>query len=149
MRDQQTIAILRKAFRGNDAAVELALMLVAVADVWDDLVDKDCEVQEDEINRAMMICLSGIPRNAFYCRHMSELVPVMETSIANWMAANVLEKCKDNAKALEVANVIRHDLASVFVHMARLIGGLEWAAEVAPEIRMLAQNDSLAEFLKE
>lgn len=148
MRDQQTIETLRKVFRGDDSAVEFALMLVAVGDVWDDLIDKDAPVDDEAINRTMLICLSGLPRNAFYRRHLDELLPVMETSIANWMASNDLVKSCEQ-KGLEVANVIRHDIANVFIHMARLIGGLAWAIQVAAEIRLLAQNDSLEEFLKE
>lgn len=148
MRDQQTIETLRKVFRGNDSAVEFAMMLVAVGDVWDDLIDRDVPVADEAINRTMMMCLSGIPRNAFYRAHVDELLPVMETSIANWMASNDLIEGGDQ-KGLEVANVIRHDIANVFIHVARLIGGLAWAAQVAAEIRLLAQNDSLQEFLKE
>jgi hypothetical protein len=64
------------------------------------------------------------------------------------MASNDLVKSGDR-KGLEVANVIRHDIANVFIHVARLIGGLAWATQVAAEIRLLAQNDSLQEFLKE
>ena len=147
MRDQQTIDAYSRFFRGNSDAVAFAMMLIHVADIWDDLVDADQPVIKGDLHKAFWFCLSGIPRNRFYLEYHTELTPIMEVAIFNWLASDELVESGD-AKSLEVANVIRHSLSDVFVHMARLIGGFEWAAQVTPEIKMLAQNDTLEEFLK-
>lgn len=148
MRDQQTIEKLSRFFMGNKEAVDFALMLVHVCDVWDDLVDQDSPVSKESVTQAFWFCLSGIPRNGFYRQFADEITPVLETGIFNWMAADALV-AKGGEKELEIANIIRHDVSNVFIHMARLIGGFEWAASVAPEVRLLAQNDTFSEFVKE
>ena len=147
MRDAKTISMLHKFFGDDPDAVQLALMLTRISDVWDDLIDKDAEVTPADINNMMWLALSGVNRNAFFRNHTSELLPLMETSILNWMASDEL-KANHGQKGVEIANVIRHSLCDLFVHMARIIGGFEWAVSVTPEIRMLAQNDSLDEFVK-
>ena len=148
MRDQQTIEKLNYFFRGNQDATEFALMLIHVCDVWDDLTDKDEPVTQEAINKAFWFCLSGIPRNGFYRRFTDELTPLIETGIFNWIAADVL-MARGGQKEMEIANIVRHDIGDVFVHMARLIGGFDWAASVTAEIKLLIQNDTLEEFLKE
>lgn len=147
MRDQAKVSELGGFLKGDVAALDLAIMLIDVADVWDDLIDKDAQVSGDNISRVMVHCLSGIPRNPFYRSHVDELMPVIETSICNWLASNALCSSGER-KSLEVANVIRHDVANVFIHMARIIGGLNWAIQVTPSIRLWAQHDTLEQFLK-
>jgi hypothetical protein len=146
MRDEKTVDVLRKCFQNNESAVEFAMMLVHICDVWDDLIDGDCVTHQD-INRAMSMCLSGLPRNAFYRKFIDELTPHIEVGICNWLASDELRK-RGSQKDLEVANVIRHDIVDTFIHVARLIGGLDWAAQCAAEIRVLAQNDTLEQYLK-
>jgi hypothetical protein len=147
MRDVATVDFLRKCFQNNDSAVEFALMLVNICDVWDDLIDKDVALEGADINRAMYQCLCGLPRNAFYRQFQDELTPLIEVGVCNWMAADQLKR-RGGQKDLEVANVIRHDIVDVFIHVARLIGGFDWATQVAADIRILAQNDTLEEYLK-
>lgn len=147
MRDQSTIEKLKHFFQGNQEAVDLALMLVHILDVWDDLVDKDREPSEEEINRMMWFCISGLPRNRFYRQFQDELTPIFEVGVFNWIAADELKR-RGGQKELEVANVIRHSVSDLFVHIARLIGGFQWAATVTPEIKLLAQNDTLEEYMK-
>lgn len=149
MRDQETVNAFRRFFKGDDAAVSLAFMIIHIADVWDDLVDLDAVVVEADVHRAFLFAVSGLPRNRFYREHLDELLPLMETGMLNWMASNELGKRKEDTKALEVANVIRHGIGDMFVHMARLIGGMDWAIAVTPEIKLLAQNDALAQYVKE
>jgi hypothetical protein len=148
VRDPKTVDQLRKCFQNNESAVELALMIIGIADVWDDLVDGDEPVTRNDVNRAMWFALSGLPRNAFYRQFQDELLPLMEVGIFNWIASDELRR-RGGTKELEIANVIRHGVSDVFVHMARLIGGFEWAAQAAVDIKLLAQNDTLEEYLKE
>lgn len=147
MRDARTIELLNGFFRGDSDAVDLALMLTRIADVWDDLIDKDVEVAPDDIHQMMWFSLSGINRNQFFRRHSAELLPIIETSIFNWLASNELRE-KHGQKGTEIAHVIRHSLCDVFVHMCRIIGGYELAVKATPGIKLLAQGDTLEEFLK-
>jgi len=148
MRDQETVDRFRHFFRGNEDAVALAMMVIRVADVWDDLIDKDQEVRDEDITQAFTMTLCGMPRNRFYRQHMDEIVPMLELSVVNWLTANHFEQGGER-RALEIAHVIRHGVGDLFVHMARLIGGLQWAIEVAPEIKLVVHNDTLDEYLQE
>ena len=147
MRDLATIQQMKHFFQGNEEAVKFAMMFVRICDTWDDLIDQDVEVTGLVINRVFCDALIGIPRNRFYRQFTDELIPIIETGVLYWMASDTL-KLRGGTKEMEVANVIRHDISNLFIHMARLIGGFDWAAEVAPAIRMLAQNDTLEEFIK-
>lgn len=148
MRDQATIDKLSYFFHGNQEAVDLALMFVYVCDIWDDLIDKDREPTPDEINRMMWFCISSIPRNRFYQQFHNELTPIFEVGIFNWIAADQLKR-RGGQKECEVANIIRHSVSDLFVHMALCIGGFEWAAQVTADIKLLAQNDTLEQYMKE
>lgn len=147
MRDRETVDKYRRFFRGNADALALAMAVVRIADVWDDLVDQDEDVTTKDINEAFVLALCELPRNPFYREHLNELLPLLEIGVLNWLAANKLVD-DGGVKQLEVANVIRHGISDLFLHMARLIGGMGWAAEIAPELKLLVQNDTLAEFLE-
>jgi hypothetical protein len=147
MRDSVTVDKFRRFFQGNEDAVGFAMMLIHVCDVWDDLFDKDCEVRDPDLHNAFMFALCAMPRNRFYRQHMDELMPLIELGVVNWLTANRFEASKDK-KSLEIANVIRHSIGDVFIHMARLIGGMQWGIEVAPELKLLVQNDTLEEYLE-
>lgn len=148
MRDQETVDRFRRFFRGDEDAVSLAMMVIHVADVWDDLIDKDSEVCNEDITRAFMFAMCAMPRNRFYRQHMEEIVPMIELGAINWLTANHFEQGGER-RALEIAHVIRHGIGDLFVHMARLIGGVPWAIEVAPEIKLVVHTDTLADYLKE
>ena len=147
MRDQATVDQLLQFFRGDREAVELALMFIHICDIWDDLIDKDREPSAAEINQMMWHCISGLPRNRFYRQFQDELTPIFEVGVFNWIAADELTR-RGGQKEIQIANVIRHSICDLFVHMARIIGGFEWAATVTPEIKLLAQNDTLEQYLK-
>lgn len=148
MRDQETVDRFRHFFRGDEDAVALAMMVIRVADVWDDLIDKDQETRGEDITQAFTFALCAMPRNRFYRQHMDEVVPMIELGVINWLTANHFEQGGER-RALEIAHVIRHGIGDLFVHMARLIGGMQWAIEVAPAIKLLVHNDTLDEYLKE
>lgn len=140
---------LLEAFRGDRNAVELAFALARIADVWDNLIDRDKPVGPADINQAFWIALVDIPRNPFYARHVQDLQPLIAQSIVNYQIANALQEAATNSEALNVANVLRYSVADVIVHMAFLCGGMSWAASVGPQLRMLCQKDTLKHFVEE
>lgn len=136
------------AFKGNQAAVDYVLMVSRVADVWDDLVDKDKPVSDEAINDAFWKLAIELPANPFYLANMADLRPVMATGITNWMVANRMERSKEmNHRAIEIAHVIRYGIADVAIMAALLCGGQEWAAEVGPELRLRSQKSDLNEYI--
>lgn len=148
VRDADTVSKFRHFFRGDEDAVSLAMMVIHIADIWDDLIDKDCGPTDEDVSKAFLFAVCGMPRNRFYRQHMDELLPVLEVAMLNWLTANEFEHSGERKK-LEIAHVIRHGIGDLFIHMARLIGGLQWGIEVAPQVKLLVHNDTLDEYLKE
>lgn len=135
------------AFKGNQAAVDYVLMVARVADVWDNLIDKDAPVSDKDINDAFWQLAVEMPKNAFYRAHMDELLPVMEAGVLNWMTANTLERENTEGRAIEIAHVIRYSIADVAMLTAALCGGREWVEQVGPELRMRSQRSDLNEYI--
>jgi hypothetical protein len=52
-------------FCGNHELNEMHALFSELLHTWDDLVDKDKEVTELEINRAFLICFSGFARQSY------------------------------------------------------------------------------------
>lgn len=136
---------LLHAFRGNQSAVEFVLLVARVADVYDNLVDRDAVVLTKDIHDAFWALAIEMPGNAFYRAHMDDLRPVMATGIVNWLTANQMETM--DFRAVEIAHVIRYSIADVAILAALLCGGREWAAEVGPELRLRAQRSDLNEYI--
>lgn len=136
------------AYQGNADAVALVLNIAEVSHSWDDLHDKDKPVSNSQINRAFTLSLLEIPKNPFYQKHCLDLLPVMTTGALNWLTANQYETQEDK-EAHALAHVLRYGIADVALFIAYLIGGLEWAEQVAPELRRRSQKDTLENYLNE
>jgi hypothetical protein len=135
-------------FKGDVDALDLAAMVCEISHVWDDLIDKDKPVSDDQINRAFWLALIAIPGNPFYARFGDTLRPVMATGILNWIAANALEK-RGGEHEMQIAHVTRYSVADVLMLIATLIGGQQWGFEAAADIRLMCQKNTLRDYLKE
>lgn len=136
------------AYRGNSDAVALVLAIAEISHSWDDLIDRDKSVSDAQINRAFSIALLELPKNPFYQAHCLDLLPVMTTGTLNWLTANEYEKQQDK-EAHALAHVLRYGIADLALFIAYLIGGQEWAQQVAPELRRYCQRDTLEHYLSE
>lgn len=140
--------MLLTALKGDRDAMTLVYQLKELAHAWDDLIDGDKPVTAGQVNRAFMLAMFDIQVNPFYARFVSQLMPVLRSATLAWLAANELEK-SPSLHAREVAHVARYELANVYVMMAACIGGMDHAAEVAPEILLRTQRNHLSDYLAE
>ena len=120
-------------FKNNHDAVNLAMMLIEVADVWDDVVDGDSPTEE-RVNKAFRMALIDINDNPFYAAFQRDLRPIILSTILKWLDANKLEKNKEH---LEKAYMLRAGLYDLFAHIAYIIGGHDWYDQVGVSIRKL------------
>lgn len=128
--------LLNRALLGNEDAVQLNAAVVEVAHTWDDLVDRDRAVPDEEVHRAFRLSMSVIPANAFYRAHFHELHPLIDNMIVNWLAANELERNVKNPDVdLPVAFVIRSDYSAFLLKSMLIVGGFEHARQMWPEVR--------------
>ena len=136
------------AYQGNAAAVDLVRTIAEISHIWDDLIDRDKPVSDAQINRAFMIALLELPKNQFYQAHCLDLLPVMTAGTLNWLTANEYEKTQDQ-EAHALAHVLRYGIADLVLYIAYIIGGQEWAQQVAPKLRRISQKDTLENYFSE
>lgn len=130
--------------------VDAALFLDAMVDVlhfWDDLVDRDHVLRASDINLRMWQAMVLLPRNAFYRAHFADLNPVLAGAIQNWMAANRIE-ADGRPEEMPVSFIIRSSYIDLFVQVALLVGGYEWAQEVSVAVRRNCHRETLAGYLR-
>jgi hypothetical protein len=140
-------AVVERAFKGNQDAIDFFLGLCRAFDALDDLEDGD-PVTKAEVRHAFWTILFAHPENPFYQRWGHYLRPVMASCFLAWEDSNVLAKWED-PEAKMTAHIKRYDVADLAVNIAMLIGGKEWANEVGPELRMALREGSFDDFVKE
>ena len=129
---------LHKWFKGDPEAVNLILILHSIVETWDDLIDGDKPVTDEQKNSAFYNALIILPRNGFYQRNFALLNPLIEATIVDWLTANGFEKSKDPQKCI-MAYGLRYSLYAVTALIARIIGGLDWSVQVNSEFRACAE----------
>lgn len=77
---------------GDEYALQFILTIGHVAEIWDDMIDKDRIITDQEINDAFRQILVSLPMNPFFDRYKSALIPIMNVGINTWIDSNELEK---------------------------------------------------------
>jgi hypothetical protein len=146
--DEAVMERLSFYLNGDAGAISFMIGIIELAHVWDDLVDQDVKLEPANVNRALWFAVIGLQRNRFFVEHRDRLLPVMETGILNWFAANELE-ADGRMPSLEVSHVIRCQVGDVLLLAAEIIHGHEFAAAHAAGMRMFTQQDALADYLND
>jgi hypothetical protein len=120
-------------FGGNQDALNAYRMFVDLAHLWDDLVDKDKEATEDDINNAFLICLVYLPANPFYRSIQEQILPMWLTVVSAYQTANKFERDKD-AHGIEIAHGLRYAAGNIVAYMVYVCVGPEKAKEFLPEM---------------
>jgi hypothetical protein len=133
--------------RGDSESIIFCLNMFKTIHLWDDLIDKDNDVRDDEINNAFTFLMVDMPLNVFYIRNYRDIAPMMNNIINKWHTANVFEKEKKEGD-IEKAYMLRAELYQLFVLCATLVGGRDWGRIVSVSIwRSYIEN--LNDFTKE
>lgn len=120
-------------FRGNQSAARFCADMAEIAHVWDDLVDADKPVSSAEADRIFRKMVLEVPANEFYRANFGFLHPVMVMVWGQWSAANGMETHPIRGDR-EKAFMLRASLYQLFHACAVVCGGLDWAAQIGPEI---------------
>lgn len=133
-------AAFARWFKGNQSAMRFCADMVDVAHVWDDLVDCDKPVSAAKADATFRKMMLEIPSNDFYRANFGFLHPVLILVWAQWSAANSMETHPFKGDR-EKAFMLRASLYQLFHACAVLCGGLDWAAEIGPEVyRLYGEN---------
>jgi len=120
-------------FGGNQDAINMYHMFVDLLHVWDDLVDKDKDVTEKEINNAFLICLVYLPANPFYQKIQAAILPMWLTVVSAYQTANQYERDKDE-HGVEIAHTLRYTAGNIIAYAVHVCVGPEEAAKHMPEV---------------
>lgn len=132
--------------RGHGPAILFVETVLEISHVWDDLIDHDREVPDEEIMTAFWQAIVMLPANPFYQQHFTVLHPILTNSIVSWRAATALER-RGGEHERTIASILRCAAADVITMSALLVGGQAWSVEVAPEIRQWIHDETYVEYL--
>jgi len=126
---QQMLPMLK----GSKDALEIVDILMGISHIWDDLIDKDEKVTDDDINAVFFSTLITLQKNPLFCKYRMELLATMETAIYDWMVSCSMETSE--RQNLPASWVLRTSLSNIIIQLASLLGGYEHAIEVAHEFK--------------
>jgi hypothetical protein len=135
-------------FNGNRAALDLYQKLVFIAHLWDDLIDKDKEVNPDDINQAFEFALVHIPTNAFYRQYFDSLSPLIYSGVMGYLVANKMEKSSDPHQ-VEIAHYLRYAIANIVSFSVGVLNTREDALRILPEAWKQMMPERIDEYMKE
>jgi hypothetical protein len=132
---------------GNKDAAELIRGAWHLCEVWDDAIDGDKRKPDMQIHNAFMFAIFGLHRNPVWIKH-PELEAALRLTIANWIAANDLEKSRDR-EHLVTAYTLRCSPYDFFVAVVLAVCGHAAAIEAARYFRGADTPDRLDAYLRE
>jgi len=128
------VPLFRGFLKDDEEAVNFVVRIFRALHVWDDLIDKDKPIADDEIHSVFWDLLIGLPTDRFYQTNLSLLSATLVNSVVNWHIANKLERDGDE-KDKSIAFILRGAYIDVLSTSALIVGGLEWVQEIGPDIR--------------
>lgn len=137
-----------KSWLNNDQdAFDLLMDLNQASELWDDLIDRDKEVTDENIHAAFTDLILRVPNNPFYIKHRATLHPILVSAIISWRTANELEKGTRSERA--VAYTLRSVDLQILSVMIYLIRGQDAAIKITPEIwrTFVSRADSIEDYL--
>lgn len=140
------VALFGDFLKGNAEAVQFVVRIFRALHVWDDLIDKDKPVADDEIHAVFWDLLISLPADRFYQTHFSLLSSTLVNSVVNWHISNTLEREGDE-KDRSIAFILRGAYIDILSASALIVGGLDWAREIGPAIRRWAHEETFDQYL--
>ncbi len=132
--------------QGNQAAIHFAHCVLEQVAIYDDLIDCDKALSNNDIHRAFWIANVEMPRNPFYRANFDVLNPLVMQAISNWRIANLMENSK---KASEISFIIRSSYADILTMCCLIIGGTEYAERAGATIRTIIHDEGLDAYMQE
>lgn len=139
--------LIRRVCCNDPYAVAFVVSLGQIFQTWDDLVDRDKPVGDEQINAAFWDAL-GMVGNPFFLRHHDSILPVMRVAIADWFDANALAR-SEVPEHRAAAYVLRDtSTSSILLQCALLCGGYDHMRGISLEIRRELYDEKLEDFAR-
>lgn len=134
-------------FDGDQSAVDFIIAISSIAELWDDLTDKDKAPSQEEINQVFWNALVTLPCNEFFNQHKNFLMPLILQGINAWHDSVELEagSVNDRAYALTL-RLITLQLAPMVVFLKK---GFVESRKVSVEMwRYFTAHDDAMRWIK-
>ena len=141
------VPLFNEFLLGNAEAIQFVVRVFRALHVWDDLIDRDKPLTDDEINSVFWDLLVVLPTDPFYTRNIALLNSTLVNAIVNWHIANKLEREGDD-KDKSVAFILRGAYIDILSASAFVVGGMEWVKAVGPAIRRWAHEETFTEYME-
>lgn len=131
--------LFHRWFKGNPYAVEYGFIILEAAHLIDDLTDNVDFIKhrrlidEGHVDRVFIALMTRMLTNPFVQMNAQTLAAEHMRVWLDWKTANHIEKHDRDETLLAKALVLRASIYSVFGHVAAILGGQEWGAEVSRE----------------
>ena len=135
-------------FGGNEDALRMYAAIVDLAQIWDDLIDRDKPVDERTVNHSFLIALVYLQCNPFYRQIQDQVIPMWLTTVSAFEAANKFEREKDE-HGLEIAHVLRYSGAQIIAYAIHVCVGEEKARQYVPEMWKTVADERFDAYRKE
>lgn len=133
-------------YKGNKDASELSFKILHMLHTWDDLIDKDKEVSDFDINKAFLTGVFELQRYPIW--FSAGLDHHLLNTYLRWRDATEMETKDASDDDLNKCYMLRAGLYDIFVIIAFHMYGHEWASEIGPKVRRF-YGEKLEEFKKE
>ena len=135
-------------FGGNQDALNMFRMFVVMSHTWDDLVDKDKDVSESDINHAFLIALVYLQANPFYRSIQEQVWPMWMMVVTAYETANKFEREKD-PHGIEIAHSLRYAAGHIIAYAVHVCVGPVKAKDILPEVWKNIFYERFDEYRKE
>jgi hypothetical protein len=142
---EQRDTLLLAWMDGNQQAADFLVHMFHIGEVWDDLIDKDKPVSDEQINEAFIMALFDLTGNPFFMMHASFLRPVMLMGINAWLDSVDYER-SDSDHWRIWAFVLRGWYMELVAICAFLTGGYANMRGVGKQARAFFQTESYAQY---
>lgn len=132
----------------NEDAVRLIFELHHFFCIWDDVIDQDKKLSDNELNQAFIWALFGMECNPFYAANKEIIKAAMLNCISLWLVANKFESTKKE-ELLHQSFVMRCSPYNLYATIVLLTGGISNQTKAIEYFYSLNKDDSLALYLNE
>lgn len=137
--------LLEKWLKYDHGAICFLIDIGQIAEVWDDLIDRDKPVDDEVIIDVFTRLLFDLPTNPFYAQNAAYLRPLLVAGVNAWLDSTVLEK-EGTPWATTWAYALRDWYMELVPACAFLIGGFGHMRAVSLEARRFFQAETLEEY---
>lgn len=137
-----------RAANGNPEAVSFLANIMDAVETWDDLVDKDKQIDDSKIHCVFMNLIFWLPQNQFFIANRNYLLPIVMTCINAWMDSNEMQK-HGGEKHLRTAWHLKQMGVELYGSVAFLTGGFNHMRMISLEARDILAHEDFSDYIQE